>query len=445
MGRALVYGTAIAGLATARALQRRGFELVLVDDRPDAAGRSAATALGAELVVAPGLERLRELVAGCEIVSPSPGVPEGHPVFAACAANGIDPRSEIDLAWEWELARPGGPRPMVAVTGTDGKTTTTLLAVAMVEAAGSRAVACGNTEVPLVDAIDTDAEVLVVEATSFRLATTCCFSPRVATWLNLAPDHLDWHTDLSSYAAAKARIWAFQGRDDVALGFADDPVVMAHLAAAPARRLTFAASGADYHRAGGTLVGPGGPIAEVASMRRRLPHDVTNALAAAATVLEAGVARRDAVAAALATFTGPHHRIELVLEQDGVAWFDDSKATTPHACLTAVRAFDSVVLIAGGRNKDLDLTVLRDAATHVRAVVAIGEAADEVGAAFDGVRPVVRADSMADAVRAAAELARPGDAVLLSPACASFDWYRGYGARGDDFAAKVRAHLGAVG
>jgi UDP-N-acetylmuramoylalanine--D-glutamate ligase len=329
----------------------------------------------------------------------------------------------------------------LAVTGTDGKTTTTLLATAMLEASGVRAVAAGNTETPLVTALDEDVDAFVVECTSFRLAWTSCFRPDAAVWLNLAEDHLDWHVSMDTYIAAKARIWRFQEPSDTAIGFATDPVVMTHLATAAARRITFAPTDADYHVADGWLVGPQGRLAEIASMRRSLPHDVTNALAAAALVLESGLATIEGVAAALAAFEGPHHRIELVADDGGVRYYDDSKATTPHAALTAIRSFDHVVLIAGGRNKDLDLAPIATEPARVRAVVAIGEAAPAIAAMFDAAA-VTTAGSMDDAVAAARAVAQPGDVVLLSPGCASFDWYQSYGERGDDFTRAVRAQVG---
>ena len=442
-GRALVYGLALAGEATARALAARGWDVVVADDRPapDAAERAAG--LGADLHVAPDAATLARLVAGVDLVVPSPGVPEHHLLFAATGAAGVPVRTEIDLAYEWEQARPGGPRPMLAVTGTDGKTTTTLLAVAMVEASGRRAVAAGNTDVPLVSALDLDVDVFVVECTSFRLAFVDCFRPRVATWLNFAPDHLDWHSSLDTYAAAKARIWEHQGPDDVAIGYADDPVVTAWLAKAPGRQLTFAPARADYRVDRGRLVGPQVVLAEVADLRRRLPHDITNALAAAATVLEGEVATPAGIASALATFEGVPHRISLVAQSGGMSFYDDSKATTPHAVLTAIRAFDRVVLVAGGRNKGLDLRAMAGEPGRMRAVVAIGEAAPEVVDAFAPVCTAVTATSMDDAVARATALAEPGDVVLLSPGCASFDWYGGYAERGDDFARAVRASIGA--
>jgi UDP-N-acetylmuramoylalanine--D-glutamate ligase len=439
--RVLVHGLAVTGASTVRALQRRGIDVVVVDDSVDESRRALAAELGVELIEAPADPSA--LVASFDVVAPSPGVPETNPIVVAALDAGVPLRSEIELAYRWEQERPGGARPMIAITGTDGKTTTTLMAAAMLDAAGVRTVAAGNTDVPLVDALEMDVDAFVVECTSFRLAWTEAFRAQAAVWLNLAPDHLNWHRSMASYELAKSRIFAAQRPGDVAIGFAADAIVVRHLAGARARRRTFALSGADYHLAGDELVGPDGPIAARATMARSLPHDVTNALAAAAAVLETGLARPDDVATALAAFVGPPHRIELVGEVDGVRWFDDSKATTPHAASVAIRGFDDVVLIAGGRNKGLDLAPMTDGIDRVRAVVAIGEAAPAIEALFSPARRVVTAASMGEAVTVAATLAHPGDVVLLSPGCASFDWYPtgGYPARGDDF----RHHVDELG
>ncbi len=398
----------------------------------------------------PDDDRLAALLTAAERVVPAPGVPETHRLFDAARRAGRPVASELELAYEWEQDRPGGARPMVAVTGTDGKTTTTLWAVEMLGAAAVRAVAAGNTDVPLVAALDLDVDAFVVECTSFRLAWTEAFRADAAAWLNLAPDHLNWHASMDTYTAAKARLFSQQRTDDVAIGFAADPVVMEHLRRAPARHRTFGLTGADYHvdghGAGARLVGPRGELGRVTDLRRALPHDLTNGLAAAALVLEAGLAEPAAVAAGLASFVGPPHRIELVGEAAGVRWYNDSKATTPHAASVAIRAFDRVVLIAGGLNKGLDLAPMAAEAARVTAVVAIGEAAPVVGATFAGAAPVVTAASMAEAVERAGAAARPGDVVLLSPGCASFDWYPdgGYPARGDDFRRLVQQRLTTV-
>lgn len=331
---------------------------------------------------------------------------------------------------------------MIAITGTDGKTTTTMMVAAMLEAAGVRAAAVGNTEVPMVAALDEPVDAFAVECSSFRLSWIRRFRAEAAIWLNLAPDHQNWHVSMASYEQAKANIWMHQRPTDVAIGWAGDPVVMRRLTAAPARRITFAAAGADYHLdADGMLAGPQGAFASPSSLSRRFPHDISNALAAASACIESGLVPADRIDDGLRAFRFPPHRIEPLGEHAGVAWFNDSKATSPHAARTAIRAFDSIVLIAGGRNKGLDLGSLADDIERIAAVVAIGESAADVAAVFAGRRPVETAGSMADAVAAAARLARPGDVVLLSPACASFDWYPqgGYPARGDDFRRLVAA------
>lgn len=437
--RALVYGLAIAGAATVRALLRHGYEVVVVDDMVDADKQALADALGVELLQTP-LDP-DAFASEFDVIVPAPGVPETHPIVASAQRADVPLVSEIELGYRWEQERDGGPRPILAVTGTDGKTTTTDMAVAMLRAAGLRAEAVGNTDVPFVDAVDTDLDAFVIECSSFRLAWTERFRADAAVWLNFAPDHLNWHASLDSYEATKARVFTLQAATDVAIGFADDPVVMRHLDEAPGRRRSFGLGHGDYHLDGDTLVGPQGPIAEVAVMRRSLPHDITNALAASALVLETGLADADAIAAALATFRAQPHRLEEVGTADGVAWYNDSKATTPHAAAAAIRAFGSLVLIAGGSRKGVDLSPMAMTGSHVRAVIAIGEAAPDVAAVFADSTEVVVADSMSDAVALAGDRAEPGDAVVLSPGCASFDWYSGYPARGDDFRRLVGARL----
>jgi UDP-N-acetylmuramoylalanine--D-glutamate ligase len=323
------------------------------------------------------------------------------------------------------------------------------LAAAILTASGRRAVAAGNIGVPLLEAVGQPADVLVAEVSSFQLQFTESFRPDVSCWLNLAEDHLDWHPSMDHYRSAKARIWSSQRDGDVAVINADDPAVIA-AAGDPdtgvpqgvARRTFSIAGRADFHvDRGRVLVGPGEvPLVEAGRMRRALPHDVANALAAAACALAVG-ATAEGCREALERFETLPHRVQLIGEAGQVRWYDDSKATTPASVLAAVAGFDSVVLIAGGRNKGLDLGALAGAVPPVRAVIAIGEASGDVEHAFLGLAPVTRAASMADAVAAAAAEARAGDAVLLSPGCASFDWYHSYAERGDDFARLVTAQL----
>jgi UDP-N-acetylmuramoylalanine--D-glutamate ligase len=424
---------AIAGTATARALLRRGYEVIALDDDVTPERLDSAEHLGIELRRVPADDDLTGLVSSCELLSPAPGVPEAHAVIATAQRLGVPVLSEIELAYRWEQERRGGPRPLLAITGTDGKTTTTLLTVAMLRAGGLRSVDAGNTETPLVDAIEQDLDAFVVECTSFRLAWTPSFRADGAAWLNLAPDHLNWHRSMDSYERAKARIFANQTPSDVAVGFVDDPAVMRHLAAAPGRRRTFGLTRGDYRTEHRALVGPDGPIAPVDAMRRGLPHDITNALAASALVLETGLAREAAVEEALRTFRGPPHRLEEVGRWSGIAWYNDSKATTPHAAAAAVRAFDQVVLIAGGYDKGVDLTPMSVDRHRVRILISIGDTAPAVEAAFGGVPETYRAGCLDEAVDLSRRHARSGDSVLLSPGCASFDQYTSFEARGEHF------------
>lgn len=429
----LVYGLGVAGEAVATALRQRGEDVMMSDDSLRDEHRALANRLGATVFDSADLSALRSALEQCSRVVPAPGIPEQHALFALARIAEVDVVSEIELAYEWEQARVPTPRPMVAITGTDGKTTTTMMAAAILRQAGLRAEAVGNTEVPLIAALSGDAEAFVVESSSFRLATTKRFRCAASAWLNIAPDHLDWHVDFDSYWSAKAKIWSNLRAGDVAVAPIDDARILRCAADSAGRVVTFGLLRGDYHAQEGVLTSPHGPILLAQEMTRAMPHDITNALAAAAVCIEAGLATPHHAAQALREFRHAPHRIEFVADSDGVRWFDDSKATSPHAALVAIRSFDSVVLIAGGRNKDLDLAEMAAEPARMRGVVAIGESASEVSTAFDGVCSVRSASTMTEAVAHAAALARPGDAVLLSPGCTSFDWYRNYAERGDDF------------
>jgi len=431
----------VTGEAVARHFLARGVDVVAVEDTPSPSTGERVARLGAGVTVetAPSPARLGELVGSADVIVPSPGVPHSHAVYRLAAEAGAPVVSEI------ELAAQATEVPIVAVTGTNGKTTVTTLITEMLRAAGRKAVAAGNIGLPLVEAVDGDADVLVAEVSSFQLQYTTSFRPHVAVWLNVSEDHLDWHPSFDHYVAAKARIWANQRDGDVAIVNADDDVVMQQARRAPAAVVTFGIDTGDWRVAGGALTAPDGAvIVPVDDLPRALPHDIANDLAATAATFAAGGAL-DACRAVLRNFAGLPHRVQLVGDAGGVRYYDDSKATTPASVVAATRGFESVVLIAGGRNKGLSMSPLAQLADHVRAVVAIGEASGDVEAAFSGVRPVVRATSMRDAVTRARDLARDGDVVLLSPGCASFDWYRNYAERGDDFADAVREVAGAGG
>lgn len=439
-GPVLVVGMGVTGCAVARALAKRGHEAVMADDRPDAAARAVAeTGLDvAEVHDSADAALLRSLVTAAAAVVPAPGVPPHHPCYSLADAAGVPVVSELDLAAQWDC------RPVAAVTGTNGKTTVTTLTERMLNRSGISAVGAGNTDVALVDAIDQDVETFVVEASSFRLHRARFFTPAVAVWLNVAPDHLDWHPDLDDYAASKARIWANQGPGDVAVVPCGDPAIEPWTAGLTARKVTFVTTGAldapaDIRFETGVLTAYGNPVVDAAELPRRRPHDLSNAAAAAAVALEMG-ASAEAVAAELRTFSGLPHRVAFAGRVGEVSFHDDSKATAPHATVAALTGFSGAVLIAGGRNKGLDLDDLAQVSPHLRGVVAIGESAGDVMKCFsqqDQRLELCRADSMPEAVEIAYRMAQPSGDVVLSPGCASFDWYSSYRDRGQHFIATV--------
>jgi UDP-N-acetylmuramoylalanine--D-glutamate ligase len=428
----LLWGLGATNRAVALALAERGAEIIAVDDAPSAASAEAAAAAGTELQSPPPDGALAPMMRRCGTFLPTPGLPDHHRAMRAATDAGITIISEFDLAAQWD------DRPVVAITGTNGKTTVTTLAAAALEPT-TAAVAVGNNDVPLVEAIaDPAPAVFVAEASSFRLGRSRMFRPRVAAWLNFTPDHLDVHASVVAYEEAKSVIWRHLGDGDVAVLNEADPVVRAHRPN-NGRVVTFGTPGSDIAVRDGVLRAFGEPLVETGRLPRRFPHDLSNAAAAAGCALSAGAPAGD-VRSALESFRGLPHRLELILEAATTCWYNDSKATTPEATVAAAASFDSVVLIAGGRNKGLDLRPLA-AAPSVRAVVAIGEAAADVRTIFAPTRPVQAAGDMETAVAVAAELAQPGDAVVLSPGCASFDWYDSYRRRGEHFATIVRRSM----
>lgn len=439
---ALVVGIGVTGVAATRALVGAGVSVRAVDagDGPEVRERAQALARdGVEVRTgAAGLDVLE----GIDLVVPSPGVPEGGPVIAAALRGGLAVWSEPELAWRLN----GGRTRLVAVTGTNGKTTVTELLAACLEAPSA-----GNIGTPLVDLLAAPAPppLVVAELSSFQLRFVETLAPDVSVLLNVAPDHLDWHGTLEAYAAAKAQVWAHQPKDAYAVINADDEG--AHALAArhppPCQRVGFTVTAPDHGQVGvegGAIVArlsrPGRRVVGVDELAMPGRIGVINSLAATAAALCAGAPVARVVQALQEVPAGPH-RLERVAELRGVAFVNDSKATNPHAAAAALSSFPRVVWIAGGLGKGLDFDELVDVlAARARAVVTIGEAGPRIArlARGLGVR-VVQAGTIDEAVPVAAELAEPGDTVLLAPACASMDQFRNYAARGEAFRAAVAA------
>lgn len=432
----VVLGLGRSGEAAARRLLASGARVVVIDSADDSGLRERAAGL-AGAVVRLGTQDAAAL-AGAALVIASPGVAPSSPMLSAAREAGIPVWSEVELAWR--LARV----PIVGVTGTNGKTTTTRMIAEALTASGMRAMAAGNIGHPLVDAATADLEVIVAELSSFQLHHIVSLRPRVAVLLDLADDHLDWHGSFEAYGADKARIFENQAEGDVAVFERE----CAPWRRGRARAVAFSAGSrggcaapAIEETAGledGWIVVPEGRVVETSRLRARGSPNRANAIAAAAAACAFGAAPAS-VGEALASFEPLPHRMELVEEAGGIAYVNDSKATNPHAALAALGGIDRAVLVAGGRNKGLDLSVLAEAAGRLRGVVALGESAPEVERVFaaTGV-PVEHAASMDEAVERATAMAGPGDTVLLSPACASFDLFADYKARGEAFRAAVK-------
>jgi UDP-N-acetylmuramoylalanine--D-glutamate ligase len=448
--RVLVVGLGRSGTAVAQLCAARGAR-VTVTDRQD------ASRLGPALDSLPAsVQRelgghVRETFVAADLIVLSPGVP-ALPELAAARAAGVPVTGELELASRFVDAS------LIAITGTNGKSTTTTLVGAMMKATGRPTFVGGNLGEPLAEAVGTPAAGLggacVVEASSFQLETVTTFSPRAAVLLNVTPDHLDRYPDLEGYAAAKARIFAAQHASDFAVVNADDPIVMRHSHGVPARRLGFSLVRALPEGAwldGDQLV-VRLPGARAETYPASLPalvgrHNQANALAALLAGRLAGVSAAEATRALL-EFRALEHRMEMVADADGITYYDDSKGTNVGAVVAALDGFPRpVVLIAGGRDKGGDYAPLGEAMARVgRAAVLIGEAAAKIeaalGAAPGAAFPIERATTMDEAVERARRLARAGDAVVLSPACSSFDMFRDYAHRAAVFRAAVGRLVG---
>lgn len=372
-----------------------------------------------------------DLLTGIDLVVTSPGVPLRAAPITDSREAGVPVWSEIEFAWRQLTV------PVVAVTGTNGKTTVTEAATAMLAASGISTAAVGNIGTPLSAITDDDYDVIVVEVSSFQLELTEAFHPKTAVLLNLAPDHLDWHPSYTAYVAAKARVFANQEANDLLIYDADDPGVGPVAARAPGRRHPVSGRSRPAGGSGpaaGSLHLPGLSV-PLGSLTSPDPMLVVDLAAAAVAAIEEG-AGAEAVAQVCRRFRPGSHRRETVAELGGVTYVDDSKATNPHAALASIGTFDSVILIAGGQSKGLDLTPLT-VAPNVRFIVALGSAGPRL-VEVAGEHRSELASTMEEAVTIASRRARVGDTVLLAPGCASFDMFTDYAARGTAFAAAVR-------
>jgi UDP-N-acetylmuramoylalanine--D-glutamate ligase len=462
--RAVVAGFGVSGFAAADNLNHLGATVTALDEKPDGKEQQAELleVLGATIRLGEGATAT--LPDDVDVVVTSPGWKPSAPLLAQARARGIPIWGEVELAWR--LRDPNSAAPWLAVTGTNGKTTTVQMLESILRAGGLRTVAVGNVGLPIVEAVmdPTPYDVLAVELSSFQLHYTDSMSCESSAVLNVAEDHLDWYpgpTGMADYAADKGRIFERVQR-----------AAVYNVADAETRRLVEEADVIDGARAiGFTLETPGvgmlgvvediladrafieeratsaAELCTIADLASPAPHYVQNALAAAALARAHGVTPA-AVRDGLRSFRPDGHRIERVLEHAGVTWVDDSKATNPHAAQSSLQAYDPVVWIAGGLAKGASFDALVESVRgRLRGVVLLGQDRDVIAAALSRHAPDVpvivveggeTGSQMERVVGAASEMARPGDTVLLAPGCASMDMFANYGERGDVFAAAVR-------
>jgi UDP-N-acetylmuramoylalanine--D-glutamate ligase len=432
----VVVGLGESGVAAARLALRYGAAVIGTDTAPEEKLSTEARALaekGARIATG---RHDASLFKRANVVVVSPGIPP-LPSLEEARALGVLVIGELDLAARFVEA------PIVAIGGTNGKSTTTSLVHAMLTAEGKKTFVGANFGEPLSKVVGEAFDILVLEVSSFQMERAPAFHPRVAALLNVTEDHLDRYTSFAAYVAAKGNMFANQTPDDVAVIPKGDPMVAREAHRGDGRVVTFGPGGdVCVDEAAKAVVdrlrGHRYPLAEI---RLSGTHNLLNVCAAVACASEAG-AKQAAILAALARFDGLPHRTMLVAEIAGVRYYDDSKGTNVGATVSAMRGLDErrIVLIAGGRDKLGGYGPLaEELGTKGRALVLIGEAADRIAAAVGGVVETARASSMEQAVLLASSFAKSGDAVLLSPACASFDMFRDYKARGEAFIDAVHA------
>jgi UDP-N-acetylmuramoylalanine--D-glutamate ligase len=459
--RVTVLGLARSGVAAARLLQAKRAHVTVADAKEEAALAEALSHLDRHRIAVKLGGGYESAVNGAELIVVSPGVPSDLPAVSEARRRGIKVVGELELA-SWFLSQP-----IVAITGTNGKSTTTTLVGRILAQSGKRPFVGGNLGTPLSHAVlgsaRSDAgsyDHVVAEVSSFQLETIDRFHPRVAALLNITTDHLDRYPSLEGYIAAKARIFMNQSTADYAVLNADDDHVrkLGDRVAKTFQARTFwfttrqsgLPSGLDgaYVEGDRVVVRLAGHTQVVCGrdeIRVLGTHNLSNSLAATMIGVLCDCPLH-AIRETLQTFPGLEHALEFVRERGGVRFVNDSKGTNVDATLKALESFSApIVLIAGGRDKGGDFIRLRDSVCrHARHVILIGEAAPRIAEALSGFRDISKAASFKEAVEVAARRAAPGDVVLLSPACASFDWYRNYGERGDDFARAVRELVGGA-
>jgi UDP-N-acetylmuramoylalanine--D-glutamate ligase len=432
--KAVVLGAGLSGTAAALLLRSEGASVTVLDSAAEKTLLKSTIenlrAQGVTVLCGPAAE------AGsspCDFVVLSPGIDPDSPLAQNFSSRKIEVIGELELGWR------SVDIPVIAITGTNGKTTTTELLAQMLNACGQRTIACGNIGKPLCEVAleDRDLDVLTVEVSSFQLETIRTFRPSISVWLNFAPDHLDRYRSVAEYRAAKLRVFENQTAEDVAVINAGET-----LPKIAARPVTFSAyaDGADFRLEGGSILYRDAPVLRMADTKLRGSHNIENLMATLATGLARGLSFEQMLPPLCAYEPRPH-RCEFVREISGVVYVNDSKATNLAAVEKALLAQSRpIIMIAGGKDKGFTFEPLLPLVSEkARAVILIGEMAQRICQDWGGAVPCEIATSLAEAVERAHALAKPGEVVLFSPGTSSFDMFKSYADRGDQFRALVHA------
>lgn len=442
--KVLVLGLSKSGIAAAEYLNNHGADVFITESREetpqDKEKIEELNNLGIQIEMGSHSD---DFIQDAYVAVTSPGIPPNSEIMQRLKAENINVISEIELAYK------ESPRPFVAITGTNGKTTTTALA-AHILGEDFKAVPCGNYGTPPCGLVDSDIDIFVCECSSFQLEYSPSFQPQISVWTNFTPDHINWHGNIENYFKAKAKIFkspqnpafsVLNAKDEKLVEFANEcSGTIFFFAGDVGENCSYVKEGAIFYKRDGKEE----KIIDLADCPMIGEHNYQNIMCAVIIAKLEGVSN-EKIVSLIKSFKVPEHRLEQFAQKDGIVFYNDSKATNPEASLVAIRSFEKgdVVLIAGGRDKNTDLKDFCDAIKkHIKAVVLIGEAADrfEENLKLAGFENIVRADSMEDAV--GKSIAQNPEVILLSPACASFDMYSGYEERGKVFKEYVLSKIG---
>lgn len=435
----LVFGAGVTGKSVMKFLGEHGANSILVDEKCEQGAVRDLTSIA---------------LSSIKLGVVSPGWKLDHPLIRQARSSGVELISEIDLAWRVKLELKPDQR-WLALTGTNGKTTTVQMTEAMLQESGFRARACGNVGDPVIEIVtNSDADLLVLELSSFQLSWSKEAHFYASAILNIADDHIDWHGSFDAYARAKFEVATMS---ELLIVNLDDPVVAERAPASKVRLIGFTLQTPKPHQIGlvenlivdrAFVSGDAEVLFEMQQVKPTVPHNVLNAIAAATLARSVG-ATSEGIAKAISEFKLDHHRLEVVLEKDGITWIDDSKATNPHAALAALRSQLRSIWIAGGLAKGSNMDeLIKASSSRIKYAILIGTDAELIANALKQYAPIVEfelidselkgIDLMREVVQSAKKKALTGDAVLLAPACASMDQFRNYAERGDFFAQAVR-------